>query len=159
MVYQDSAINLVQQLPSLSLTLGKLLDKREKDYGIFQVVKEADFYALYIPGLPSFKLYQNEKSNVYKGYWRKDNYALPDLKDRSCKPDLVIRKKQKQVPQRKTNKLLKQRIYEIVYQYDSAPEIRFVNQLLASFIESKIESSITSVPMDEMMPLILKKEV
>ena len=157
MVYQDSAANLVQKFPSLSLTISKLLDKREKNYGTFQVAKEADFYSLYIPSLPSFKLYQNEKSNVYKGYWRESE--LPDLKDRSCKPDLVIRKKQKQVPQRKTNKLIKQRIYEIVYKYNSSPEIRFVNQLLASFIQSKIESSITSVPMDEMMPLVLKKEV
>ena len=109
--------------------------------------------------MPSFKLYQNEKSNVYKGYWRKYDHDLPDLKDRSCKPDLVIRKKQKQVPQNKTKKLLKQRIYEIVYKYDPAPEIRLVNQLLASFIQSKIESNISSIPMDEMMPLVLKKEL
>ena len=154
---QDSTVNLAQKLPSLSLTIGKLLDKREKNYGTFQVAKEEDFYSLYIPSLPSFKLYQNEKSHVYKGYWRE--YDLPDLKDRSCKPDLVIRKKQKQVPLRKTNKLTKQRIYEIVYKYDTSPEIRLVNQLLASFIQSKIESSITAEPMGEMMPLVLKKEV
>jgi len=156
-VNQDSTVNLAQKLPSLSLTIGKLLDKREKNYGTFQVAKEEDFYSLYIPSLPSFKLYQNEKSHVYKGYWRE--YDLPDLKDRSCKPDLVIRKKQKQVPLRKTNKLTKQRIYEIVYKYDTSPEIRLVNQLLASFIQSKIESSITTEPMGEMMPLVLKKEV
>lgn len=154
---QDSTVNLAQKLPSLSLTIGKLLDKREKNYGTFQVAKEEDFYSLYIPSLPSFKLYQNEKSHVYKGYWRE--YDLPDLKDRSCKPDLVIRKKQKQVPLRKTNKLTKQRIYEIVYKYDTSPEIRLVNQLLASFIQSKIESSIPTAPMGEMMPLVLKKEV
>lgn len=157
MVTQDSAVNLVKNFPSLSLTISKLLDKREKNYGTFQVAKEEDFYSLYIPSLPSFKLYQNEKSHVYKGYWRE--YDLPDLKDRSCKPDLVIRKKQKQVPLRKTNKLIKQRIYEIVYKYDTSPEIRLVNQLLASFIQSKIESSMTDAPMGEMMPLILKKEV
>ena len=157
MANQDNAANVVQKFPSLSLTLSKLLDKREKDYGTFQVIKEADFYSLYIPGLPSFKLYQNERSHVYKGYWRE--YGTPDLKDRSDKPDLVIRKKQKQVPQGKTKRLVKQRIYEIVYKYDSSPEIRFLNQLLASFIQSKIESSITTVPLNEMMPLVLKKEV
>ncbi|ELS01976.1 hypothetical protein Xen7305DRAFT_00016850 [Xenococcus sp. PCC 7305] len=157
MVTQDSSADLAQKFPSLSLTISKLLDKREKNYGTFQVAKEAGFYSLYIPSLPSFKLYQNDKSHIYKGYWRE--YGLPDLKDRSCKPDLVIRKKQKQVPLRKTNKLIKQRIYEIVYKYDTSPEIRSVNQLLASFIQSKIESSMSSASMEEMMPLVLKKEI
>lgn len=157
MVHQDSSVNILQKFPSLSLTLSKLLDKREKDYGTFQVIKEADFYSLYIPSLPSFKLYQNDKSHVYKGYWR--DQGIPDLKDRNDKPDLVIRKKQKQVPRGKTQKLVKQRIYEIVYKYNSSPEIRFINQLLASFIQSKIEASTNSVSMEEMMPLVLKKEM
>ena len=154
MVNQDNSVSLVQQFPSLSLAISKLLDKQEKNYGIFQVAKEADFYSLYIPGLPSFKLYQNVKSHVYKGYWQE--YDLPDLKDRSCKPDLVVRKKQKQVPQGKTKKLVKQRIYEIVYDYNTAPEVRFVNQLVASFIQEKIESTITTAPLNEMIPLVLK---
>ena len=151
---QDNSVSLVQQFPSLSLTINKLLDKREKRYGVFQVAKEADFYSLYIPGLPSFKLYHNEKSHVYKGYWQE--YDLPDLKDRSCKPDLVVRKKQKQVPRGKTQKLVKQRIYEIVYDNNTVPEVRFINQLIASFIQEKIESSITDVPLNEIMPLVLK---
>ena len=157
MLNQDISINVAQKFPSLSLTISKLLDKREKDYGTFRVTKEGDFYSLYIPGLPGFKLYQNEKSHVYKGYWREE--GIPDLKDRSDKPDLVIRKKQKQVPQGKTKRLVKQRIYEIVYKYASSPEVRFINQVLASFIQSKIETSTSSVPLNEMMPLVLKKEV
>ena len=54
MVNQDSTVNLIQQFSSLSLTISKLLDKREKNYGIFQIVKETDFYSLYIPSLPKF---------------------------------------------------------------------------------------------------------
>ena len=52
----------ITDLPSLELTLDILLNRQEKDWGCFQIVKEGEFYALYIPTLDSFKLYKNPKS-------------------------------------------------------------------------------------------------
>ena len=97
MIYQDKTRDLVNQYTSLSLAINKLLERQEKNWGCFQVQKEGDFYSLYIPALPSFKLYQNTKSIIYRGYWRR-NKELPKATDtKSFPPDLWIKKKQKKV--------------------------------------------------------------
>lgn len=156
MIYQEKTKDLVAEYTSLFLAINKLLERQEKNWGCFQVIKEKDFYSLYIPALPSFKLYQNTKSIVYRGYWRQEK-GLPIATDtKSFPPDLWIKKKQKKVTQgKKIDTVKKQRIFEIVYRYNPAVEIRMINQLVADCLKEKITSSIVSVPEDEIFPLVL----
>ena len=188
MVYQERIQDTVAEYASLSLAIDKLMEGKEKSWGCFQVKKEGEFNSLYIPALPSFKLYQNVKSIIYRGYWRKDN-SLPKPTDtKSFPPDLWIKKKQKKVtirqkvakrnPETSQNDdqrliyqfqspsdeliskkapdaIKKQRIYEIVYRYHPAVEVRVVNQLVANFVKEKIIASIVAVPEEEIFPLVL----
>ena len=156
MIYQEKTKDLITEYNSLSLAINRLLDKQEKTWGCFQVIKEGDFYSLYIPALPSFKLYQNPKSIVYRGYWQ-SNHTLPKATDtKSFPPDLWIKKKHKKVSQgKKLEPVKKQRIFEIVYRYNPAVEIKVINQLVANFLKEKITADIVSVPEDEIFPLIL----
>ncbi|MDJ0533882.1 MAG: hypothetical protein QNJ70_15565 [Xenococcaceae cyanobacterium MO_207.B15] len=157
-MYLTETRELIRNLPGLVLAINKMLDKQEKDYGCFQIKKEEDFCSLYIPSFPSFKLYQNPRSHVYKGYWQTSD-ILPDIKDRNKKPQIYIKKKQKQVTNPKNIRLVKkQPIYEVIYKYDPTPEIRLVNRLIATCLKEKIEASISSVPENEIMPLVLITE-
>ncbi len=157
-MYQTKTSELINNLPGLVLAINKMLDQQEKDFGCFQVKKESDFYSLYIPSFPSFKLYQNPRNHVYKGYWQTSD-ILPDIKDRSNKPQIYLKKKPKQVTDSKNIRLVKkQRIYEVMYQYDPSPEIRLVNQLIATCLKEKIVASISSVPANEIVPLVLITE-
>ena len=97
MIYQDKTRDLVARYTSLSLAITKLLEKQEKKWGCFQVKKEGDFYSLYIPTLPNFKLYQNTKSIIYRGYWRQNKEVPKPTDTKSFPPDLWIKKKQKKV--------------------------------------------------------------
>lgn len=184
MIYQERTKDIVAEYTSLSMTISRLIEGKEKSWGCFQVKEEGDFYSLYIPALPSFKLYQNPKSIIYRGYWRQ-SHDLPKPTDtKSFPPDLWIKKKQKKVsisnkkglkasktadksliyqfesteekkPQKSYNTIKKQRIYEIVYRYHPAVEVRVINQLVASFIKEQITASIVSVPEEEIFPLIV----
>jgi len=160
----------VADLPSLALTLNILLDKQEKDWGCFQVKKEAEFYALYIPSLLSLKLYKNPKSENYKGYWRDSRLnELPDLKNRAEKPDIYLTNRSKQVEEIKQIKksgliktqrtLKKQRIIDVKYRYNSCPEIHRLNQVIANLIRDRVQNSVTFTPGLEVMPLVLATEV
>lgn len=184
MIYREKTRNIVAEYTSLSLAISKLLDKQEKDWGCFQVRKEGEFSCLSVPALPSFKLYQNPKSIIYRGYWR--DRELPNPTDtKSFPPDVWIKKKNQKVTLRqsvatekvKDNKLQlidrsqsdslahkaknlisvdkKQRIYEIVYRYNPSVEIRGINQLIADFLKEKIKANIISVPDDEIFPLVI----
>lgn len=158
MIYQTKTSELINNLPGLTLAINKMLDKQEKDFGYFQVKKVEDFYFLQIPSFPNFKLYQNFRSHVYKGYWQISD-ILPDIKDRSTKAQIYLKKKQKQVTALKNPKLVKkQRIYELVYQYNPSPEIRLVNQLIVACLKEKITMNISDIPNNEMMPLVLATE-
>lgn len=159
----NSPVSLTN-LTSLGLTLDILLNRQEKDWGCFQVIKEEDFYSLYIPTLDSFKLYKNPKSENYKGYWR--NYLseiLPDVKNRDEKPDIFLRNRSKQVEQKKKNSQMtvrkKQRIIDVKYRYNSCPEMYRLNKVIAERIRDRISSNITFVPGAEIMPLVLATEV
>jgi hypothetical protein len=184
MIYSEKTRDIVAEYTSLSLTIDKLLERQEKDWGCFQVKKEGEFYSLFVPALPSFKFYQNPKSLIYRGYWRERE--LPNPTDtKSFPPDLWIKKKNQKVTIRqnaernkiehrelqlidrfdldaqanKAKKLInvekKQRIYEIVYRYNPAVEIRAINQLIADFLKEKIKANIVSVPENEIFPLII----
>lgn len=201
---------LINNLPGLLIAIHKLLEKQEKDFGCFQVKKESDFCSLYIPSFPSFKLYQNPRTHVYKGYWQTSD-ILPDIKDRKNKPHISVKKKQtsvevkqqkvteseniKLVPKKETAKITnskpmiiikkrqevvkseankltqkpqklevtesktvtvvkKQRLYEVVYRYHLNPEIRSINEIITTCLKEKIEASISSVPENEIMPLV-----
>lgn len=149
-----SSLNLQEpELTCLSLAINKLFDKQEKDWGYFRIKKEEDFYSLYLPYLPSLKLHQKPNYQIYKLYWRS---YVPELNDKSEKPNIYVRKKSKNVYDKKNPKLAKkQRIYEILYQYDSRAEINFINKILTELIREKIIASLSEIPENEMMPLVL----
>ena len=154
----------VDCLPSLGLALDILLNRQEKDWGCFQVAKEGEFYALYIPTIDSFKLYKNPKSENYRGYWRDPkSEVLPDVKNRSEKPDVFLRNRSKQVDDKKKNSTLtirkKQRIIDVKYRYNPCPEMYRLNQIIARLIRDRLESNLTFDPATEIMPLVLATEV
>ena len=155
--YSTSIINL----PSLELTLQILLDRQEKDWGCFQVVKEEDFYALYIPTLDSFKLYKNPKSENYRGYWRNPLIQnLPDVKNRDEKPDVFLRNRSKQVETKsRTTIRKKQRIIDVKYRYNPCPEMYRLNKIIANLLRDRLASSLTFDPGTEIEPLVLATEV
>ena len=158
---QDSSTSFAH-LPSLELTLDILLNRQEKDWGCFQVVKEGEFYALYIPTLDSFKLYKNPKSENYKGYWCNwRSPILPDVKNRSEKPDIFLRNRSKQVTEKKRNQIMrkKQRIIDIKYRYNPCSEMYRLNRMIAQLIRDRIASNVTFTPGEEIMPLVLATEV
>jgi len=163
MYSQQNYPTSVVDLPSLELTLDILLNRQEKDWGCFQVVKEGEFYALYIPTLDSFKLYKNPKSENYKGYWC--NYLseiLPDVKNRHEKPDIFLRNRSKQIEEKKKNSQIifkKQRIIDIKYRYNPCPEMYRLNQMIAKLIRDRIANNITFTPGIEIQPLVLATEV
>ncbi|MGV2828613.1 hypothetical protein [Myxosarcina sp. GI1(2024)] len=151
----------ITELAALENAIAKLLNRQEKAWGYFQVAKEDNFYALYVPYLASLKLYQSSKSIVYKGYWRpSQDIILPDIKDRSEKPDIYLRKKRKQVPNKKKNSSLikQQRIFEIYYRFNSCPEVRRLNQIIVRAIGDRIAASVTVSPAEEIDPLVLISE-
>lgn len=154
----------VTRLPSLGLALDILLNRQEKDWGCFQVVKEGEFYALYIPTMDSFKLYKNPKSENFRGYWRNPaDQILPDVKNRSEKPDVFLRNRSKQVEEKKKNSSLtmrkKQRIIDVKYRFNRCPEMYRLNQMIAKLIRDRLASNATFDPATEIMPLILATEV
>lgn len=162
MYSQNSNLTSVADLPSLELTLDILLNRQEKDWGCFQVVKEGEFYALYVPTLYSFKLYKNPKSENYKGYWRNPyQEVLPDVKNREEKPDIFLRNRSKQVEEKKKNQTIrrKQRIIDIKYRYNSCPEMYRLNQMIAKLMRDRIASNVTFDPGTEIEPLVLATEV
>jgi hypothetical protein len=149
MVPISSSTNFVDQFPSLSLAIAKLFDKQEKDWGYFQVKKEEDrLYYLYIPSLPSLKFYQNPDKQIYRAFWG-------DNKN----PAVSVKKKQRKFYDPDNPRLeKKQRIYEVVYQYDSRTEIHAIAKILADVIRDKIKESISFVSEDEVMPLVIVTE-
>jgi hypothetical protein len=154
----------IADLPSLELTLNILLNRQEKNWGCFQVVKEKEFYALYIPTMDSFKLYKNPKSENYRGYWRNAlSETLPDVKNTQEKPDIFLRNRSKQVEEKKSNAKLticrKQRIIDVKYRYNSCPEMYRLNQMIAQLIRDRLATNITFSPAEEIMPLVLATEV
>lgn len=161
---QKSYPTSLADLPSLELTLNILLNRQEKNWGCFQVIKEDEFYALYIPTLDSFKLYKNPKSENYKGYWQNIfSETLPDVKNREEKPDIFLRNRSKQIDERKkSSKSLirkKQRIIDVKYRYNPCPEMYRLNKIIANLIRDRIESNLTFSPGQEIMPLVLATEV
>ncbi|MEO0849388.1 MAG: hypothetical protein AAFY50_23620 [Cyanobacteria bacterium J06648_1] len=164
MYSQQNYPTSVVDLPSLELTLDILLNRQQKDWGCFQVVKEGEFYALYIPTLYSFKLYKNPKSENFKGYWRNPyQEVLPDVKNRAEKPDIFLRNRSKQVEDKKKNAALtarkKQRIIDVKYRFNSCPEMYRLNQMIAKLIRDRLASNVTFDPAIEIEPLILATEV
>lgn len=152
----------IADLPSLELSLEILLNRQEKDWGCFQVVKEGEFYTLLIPTLESFKLYKNPKSENYKGYWRNPYLeVLPDVKNRSEKPDIFLRNRSKQVAEKKKNQTVykKQRIIDVKYRYNPCPEIYRLSQMIAMLLRDRLTSIQTFDPGTEIMPLVLATEV
>ena len=154
----------IADLPSLELAVNILLDRQEKNWGYFQVIKEDEFYTLYIPTLDSFKLYKNPKSENYRGYWRAALVeTLPDVKNRDEKPDVFLRNRSKQVEQKKkksqTTIIKKQRIIDVKYRYNPCPEMYRLNQMIAKLIRDRISCSISFSPAEEIAPLVLATEV
>lgn len=150
---------LTTNFTSLNLAISRLIDKQEKDWGYFQVKKEEDFYSLHMPFLPCLRLYQNTNANVYKGYWCNPKELVPDLKDKKQAPQIYIKKRTKKVYDPKQPRLQKkQRIFEVIYQYDSRTEIHLMSKVVANAIRDRIEQDVDNFPQDEIMPLVMVTE-
>lgn len=154
----------VADLPSLELALNIMLNRQEKDWGYFQVFKEGDFYALYIPMLDSFKLYKNPKSENYRGYWRNPlDETLPDVKNRQEKPDIFLRNRSKQVEEKKKGSKVtirkKQKIIDVKYRYNPCAEMYRLNRMIANLIRDRLAANTTFDIATEIMPLVLATEV
>ena len=154
----------INDLPSLELTLNIMLNRQEKDWGYFQVLKEGDFYALYIPTMDSFKLYKNPKSENYRGYWRNPfDEILPDVKNRQEKPDIFLRNRSKQVEEKKKGSKIairkKQKIIDVKYRYNPCAEMYRLNQMIAKLIRDRLAANVTFDVATEIMPLVLATEV
>lgn len=151
--------DLTANFPSLNLAINKLIEKQVKEWGYFQVKKEAEFYSLHLPFLPCLRLYQNTTSNIYKAYWSNPQEAVPDLKDKAQQPQIYIKKKTKQVYVPHQPRLQKkQKTYEVIYRYDSRKEILVISKVVANAIRDKIEQNVSNFPQSEIMPLVLVTE-
>ena len=151
--------DLTNNFTSLNSAISKLIDKQEKDWGYFQVIKEEEFYSLHIPFLPCLRLYQNTTSNIYKAYWSNPKEPVPDLKDKSKLPQIYIKKKTKKVYDPQQPRLQKkQKTYEVIYRYDSRTEIHQISKIVANAIRDRIERDVSNFSQDEMMPLVMVRE-
>lgn len=151
--------NITTNFTTLNSAISKLIDRQEKDWGYFQVKKEENFYSLHMPFLPCLRLYQNTTSNIYKAYWSNPKESVPDLKDKAQSPQIYIKKKTKKVYDPKQPRLQKkQRIFEVIYQYDSRTEIHLISKVFANAIRNKIEQDVANFPKDEIMPLVMVTE-
>ena len=151
--------NLTNNFTALNSAVSKLIDRQEKDWGYFQVKKEEEFYSLHMPFLPCLRLYQNTISNTYKAYWTNPKESVPDLKSKNNSPQIYIKKKTKKVYDPKQPRLQKkQKVFEVIYQYDSRKEINFMTKVIANAIRDKIEQNVVNVPKDEIIPLVLVTE-
>ena len=158
-ISRTNSSNLTTNFTSLNSAISKLIDKQEKDWGYFQVKKEKEFYSLHIPFLPCLRLYQNTTTNIYKAYWSNSKDSVPDLKDKTQPPQIYIKKKTKKVYAPQQPRLQKkQKIYEVIYQYDSRTEINRISKIVANAIRDKIEQDVSNFPQDEIMPLVLVTE-
>ena len=158
-ISRTNSSNLSTNFASLNSAISKLIDKQEKDWGYFQVKKEAEFYSLHVPFLPCLRLYQNTASNIYKAYWSNAKEPVPDLKDRTKSPQIYIKKKTKKVYAPQQPRLQKkQKTYEVIYQYDSRQEIHLISKVVANAIREKIEENVSNFLQDEIMPLVMVRE-
>ena len=144
---------------SLNSAISKLINKQEKNWGYFQVKKEENFFSLHIPFLPCLRLYHNQTSNIYKAYWSNPKESVPDLNNKAQPPKIYIKKKQKKVYDPQQPRLAKkQKIYEVIYQYDSRTEINLISKIVANAIRDQIEQDVSDFPQDEIMPLVIVRE-
>lgn len=121
---------LQEEYSTLSASLERLLDSKEKRWGYFRVEKAEDgFYWLQVPSLPPIRFYQNEKNWIYRAFINGD-------KDRQ----LVFTRKKQRVLYGK-----KQRVIEIVYQAKEMNELRVIGSRLADLIKDKISAEIKAV--------------
>ncbi|MDJ0714457.1 MAG: hypothetical protein QNJ54_09580 [Prochloraceae cyanobacterium] len=140
--------NLIDNYPSLSIALVKLLNNQEKDWGYFQVKKEDRYSVLSTPCLPVFRLEQNEQKQIYRGYWGRDE-----------KPSIEIKKRQRMmfVIEKQRKKEKKQRIYEVLIKQkpDSIEGMGLVNKCLAILIRDRIEKKVSYVAIaEEIKPIV-----
>jgi hypothetical protein len=149
MLTNNNSTDILKQFPSLTNAITLLFNRQEKSWGYFKIKKQEDLlYYLYIPYFPSLRFYQNPDNYIYKAFWA-------DKKN----PSVYIKKKQRKACDPKKPRLeKKQRIYEIIYQYDSHTEIHNVNKILATLIRSRIEETVSFIPEEEIKPLVLISE-
>lgn len=168
---ENKTANILDNFPSLSIALVRLLEGKEKSWGYFKIIKEDTFYRLDIPYLPIMRFYQNQDKNIYKVYWHdRTNYddwkelSYQEYQSKHYSPStkkylgIFIRKKPRKVYvlEKKTSVEKIQRLYEIVCYRDRESGTQIVNKVLANLIKDQMEDYLLSHPTPgEAKPLVV----
>jgi hypothetical protein len=152
--------NMIDNFPSLSMALVRLMEGKEKSWGYFQIAKKDSFYHLTIPSLPILKYYQNSDNYIYRAFWLDDREARTEEKPKKA-PSIHIKKKQRKifVMERKNRVEKIEKIFEIVCKHEQIEGVQIINKILANLIKDEIEERISSYKMSgEVKPRVVITE-
>jgi hypothetical protein len=133
--------------PQLKLAIELALNSKEKSWGYFRVRKIAGMYHLDIPYMELLRVQKTSDRQGFKAFW-----------GNAHKPTITTRKRRKVITDRKTNRDLVQRTYEVLYQVDSRSAFRQANYLIATTIRDQLRATLKATSEDELEPLVLLVE-
>jgi hypothetical protein len=161
---------LRDRLPFLTIAIETIFANREKNHGYIRVSKKDNYYLLKLPLFPILVFYKNEDRNIYKVYWawqadRSFDREHEEFTEKSSKPTILVRKKQRKVYDAKNPKLEKiQKIYEVVIKkelkdgYGSKDGILDINRAIANYIRDKIQENVVRELNYDIKPLAIVVE-
>lgn len=133
--------------PQLKLAIELALNAKEKSWGYFRVRNIAGMYHIDIPHMELLRVQNTSDKQGFKAFW-----------GNAHKPTVTTRKRRKVITDRKTNRDLVQRTYEVLYQVDSRSAFRQVNYLIATTIRDQLRATLKATADDELEPLVLLVE-
>lgn len=129
-----------ENCPLLEITLSKLLNKTEKDWGYLQVEKqEENIYVLRLAGSEEnmLTLYFDE-SNFFRLYWYSSSQA-----------SVSVGTKINRLYNKATKKFATEKIYQIFYKEPSNSIMASINKRFAQLIREKMTDYFRSHPSDK----------
>ncbi|MBW4494545.1 MAG: hypothetical protein KME26_15960 [Oscillatoria princeps RMCB-10] len=129
-----------ENCPLLEITLSKLLNKTQKDWGYLQVEKKEDsIYVLRLAGSDEnmLTLYFDE-NNFFRLYW----YS-------SSQPSVSVGSKINRTYNKTTKKFKTDKIYEVCYKETSNPILASINKRFAQLIRDKMTDYFRSHPSEK----------
>jgi hypothetical protein len=133
--------------PQLKLAIELALNAKEKTWGYFRVRRIGGIYHLDIPHMELLRVQNTSDKQGFKAFW-----------GNAHKPTITTRKRRKVITDRKTNRELVQRTYEVLYQVDSRSAFRQANYLIATIIRDQLRATLSAADEDELEPLVLLLE-
>ncbi|TAF51202.1 MAG: hypothetical protein EAZ61_11185 [Oscillatoriales cyanobacterium] len=131
--------------PQLKLAIELALNAKEKNWGYFRVRRIDGVYHLDIPYMELLRVQNTSDKQGFKAFW-----------GNAHKPTITTRKRRKVITDRKTNRDLVQRTYEVLYHSRSA--FRQANYLIATTIRDQLRATLTAADENELEPLVLLLE-